>query len=118
MKRIFALLLFLFAVNFVYSQQEIIRQPGRGLPGARQGQQVPQKDTSGFKQRDDLADSITISYRYLDAIRRYTLDSSVNDIDRYFPVPASYQYLGNNGSAAFPLIFTPNTKPGFDPGFH
>ncbi|MBC7867953.1 MAG: hypothetical protein H7X88_10520, partial [Gloeobacteraceae cyanobacterium ES-bin-316] len=63
-------------------------------------------------------DSITISYRYLDALRRYTLDSSVNDFDKYFPVPSRYQYLGNNGAASYPLIFTPFTKAGWDAGFH
>ncbi|HNG63678.1 MAG TPA: hypothetical protein PLK54_07980, partial [Ferruginibacter sp.] len=35
-----------------------------------------------------------------------------------FPVPASWQYLGNNGAAAYPLIYTPNLKPGWDAGFH
>ncbi|HSN60524.1 MAG TPA: putative porin, partial [Ferruginibacter sp.] len=30
----------------------------------------------------------------------------------------SYQYLGNNGAAAFPLIFTPFAKAGWDAGFH
>ena len=77
-------------------------------------------DTSkkGFEQRNDLADSITISYRYMDALRRYTIDSSVNDFDNYFPVPSNYMYLGNNGAAATPLIFTPFTKAGWDAGFH
>ncbi|RYF86275.1 MAG: hypothetical protein EOO03_12040 [Chitinophagaceae bacterium] len=50
-----------------------------------------QKDTTGFQQRDDLKDSITISYRYLDALKRYSLDSSVNDFDKYYPVPTHYQ---------------------------
>ena len=75
-------------------------------------------DTLGFEHRDDLADSITISFRYLDSVRRYPIDSSVNDFDKYYSVPSSYQYLGNNGQAAFPLIFKPFIKPGWDPGFH
>ncbi|MEJ7611074.1 MAG: putative porin [Ferruginibacter sp.] len=75
-------------------------------------------DTLGFEHRDDLADSIAISFRYLDSVRRNPIDSSINDFDKYFPVPSSYQYLGNNGNAAFPLIFKPYTKPGFDAGFH
>ena len=97
MKKIFFSILFLTTVGLVYGQREIIKQPG--TPTTRQNQQGAQKDSSGFQQRDDLKDSITISYRYMDAIRRYTIDSSVNDIDRYFPVPTSYQYLGNNGAA-------------------
>lgn len=75
-------------------------------------------DTLGFEHRDDLADSISISYRYTDSVRRNTIDSSVNDFDKYFPIPSSYQYLGNNGAAAFPLIFKPFAKAGWDPGFH
>ena len=75
-------------------------------------------DTLGFEHRDDLADSITISYRYLDSVKRHPIDSSVNDFDKYFPVPSTYQNLGNNGTAAFPLIFKPFSRPGWDPGFH
>ena len=75
-------------------------------------------DTLGFERRDDLADSITISFRYLDSLKRQPLDSSINDFDKYYTVPTSYQYLGNNGAAAFPLIFKPFTKAGWDAGFH
>ena len=75
-------------------------------------------DTLGFEHRDDLKDSITISYRFLDSVKRYPIDSSVNDFDKYYSVPTSYQYLGNNGQAAFPLIFKPFNKAGWDAGFH
>lgn len=86
------------------------------LPG--QQNERARKDTFGFEHRNDLKDSITISYRYLDSTRRNTLDSSVNDFDKFYSVPTAWQYLGNNGAAAFPLIFQPYTKAGFDPGFH
>ena len=75
-------------------------------------------DTLGFEHRDDLRDSIAISFRFLDSVRRNPIDSTVNDFDKYFSVPSAYQYLGNNGAAAFPLIFKPFAKPGFDAGFH
>ena len=75
-------------------------------------------DTLGFKHRDDLADSITISFRYLDSSRNNRIDSSLNDFSRYFSVPAHYVTLGNNGSAAFPVLFTPILKAGWDAGFH
>lgn len=78
----------------------------------------PRKDTLGFEHRDDSKDSISISYRYLDSVRRNSIDSSVNDFDRYFSVPSSYQYLGNNGAAAVALIFQPFNKAGWDAGFH
>ena len=75
-------------------------------------------DTLGFERRDDLADSISLSYRFMDSLRRYALDSSVNDFDKYYAVPSSYQYLGNNGAAAFSLIYKPFIKAGWDEGFH
>lgn len=119
MKKIFFSILFLVAGVFVYGQADVLNRIGKvGGRSGGQGQNTAKKDSSGFEQRDDAKDSITISYRFLDAIRRYTLDSSVNNIDKYFPVPAAYQYLGNNGAAAFPLIFAPNTKAGWDAGFH
>ncbi|MEO7801828.1 MAG: putative porin, partial [Ginsengibacter sp.] len=73
---------------------------------------------SGFERRDDLADSITISYRYLDSLKTSRLDSSLNDFNRYFSIPAQHITLGNNGSAAYPLLFTPQLKAGWDAGFH
>lgn len=85
---------------------------------AAQKNGAPRKDSLGFEHRDDAKDSINITYRYLDSTRRNTLDSSINDFDNYFPVPSFWQYLGNNGAAAFPLIFQPYTKAGWDAGFH
>ena len=81
-------------------------------------QQQPSKDTtkkpstrakrdSGFQHRNPLEDSITISYRYLDSLKINKLDSSLNDFNKYFSVPADYVTLGNNGSAAYPVMFTP-----------
>lgn len=85
------------------------------LPGNR-GQNA--SDTLGFQHRDDLADSITISYRYLDSLNKNSLDSSLNDFGKYYTVPTGYLNLGNNGSAAFPILYTPLFHTGFDPGFH
>ncbi len=122
MKKFVFLLVVLCIGQHVLAQVEpnLRRRPpilGGNNPGNRPNTSAT-KDSSGFKQRDDLKDSITISYRYLDALKRYGLDSSVNDFDKYYPVPTNYQYLGNNGAAAFPLIFTPFAKAGWDAGFH
>ena len=91
-------------------------------PSARNPNQRPpnpkDNDTLKLQQRDDLKDSITISFRYLDSTRRAYIDSSINDFDTYFSLPSHYTNLGNNGAAAFPLIFDPRHQPGFDPGFH
>jgi len=113
---------FLLSLIFTISFGQIRRVTELGSAvnsGIRNGGQQP-GDTSqpGFQQRDDLKDSITISYRYMNDLKRYSIDSTVNDFDTYFPVPANYMYLGNNGAAAYPLIYTPFTKAGFDAGFH
>ncbi|MEP6676449.1 MAG: putative porin [Ferruginibacter sp.] len=73
-------------------------------------------DSIGFEHR--VPDTINISYKYLDSVRNNTIDSSVNDFDKYFSVPSSWQVLGNNGAAAYPLIYSPNSKAGWDAGFH
>lgn len=79
---------------------------------------APTKDTIPFERRDDAKDAITVVFNYLDSTNKQTLDSSVNNFDTYYSTPLSYQHLGNNGAAAYSLIFKPNNKPGWDPGFH
>ena len=98
------------------SYAQIPRLPG-GLPNFSGGQSQT-KDTIGFEHRNDLADSITISYRYLDSLKIDHLDSSIDDYGKVFTVPADYVTLGNNGNAAFPVLFTPILKAGWDAGFH
>ena len=104
-------------VQFAEAQRPgVIRRPGSSLPNSRG--QSQKSDTLGFQHRDDLADSITISYRYLDSIKSTTLDSSLNDFNRFYTVPSYYVTLGNNGTAAFPVLFSPILKAGWDAGFH
>lgn len=62
--------------------------------------------------------SITIHYRLLDDLVDRKLDSSIDDFTRYLPLPAQDVYLGNLGTPAHSLIFSPNMHPGFDAGFH
>ncbi len=76
------------------------------------------KDTLGFEHRNDAKDSISLIYRFLNSLKINSLDSSIEDFDRYYSVPLTYQYLGNNGAAAFSLIYQPEEKAGWDPGFH
>ncbi len=109
------IVILVLCAHFSYAQ--IPRLPGgfsRITGGASQGK----TDTIGFQHRNDLADSITISYRYLESLRSNSLDSSINDFGEVFSVPANYVTLGNNGNAAFPILFTPLLKPGWDAGFH
>ncbi len=107
-------------------QAAVAQLPKVNLPkvGGKTGQN--KSDTSksdkdnalGFEHRDDKKDSITIFYKFLDSVRINRLDSSINDFDKYFSVPSTYQYLGNHGAAAYSLVYQPNLKPGWDAGFH
>ncbi len=128
--KIFLVLILLFCQVAGYSQDDVPggrpdpRRPASsrvntpGMPNVQGAVINNSRDSSGFQHRDDLADSIRISYRYLDSTRRNTLDSTINDFDSYYPLPSSWQNLGNNGAAAFPLIFQPFLKIGWDAGFH
>ena len=115
MKKINFFTCFMLCLQIVCAQG-IPRNTPRGTVSG--GQQKSRKDTIGFEHRDDAKDSINISFRYLDSTSRSRLDSSINDFDKYYSVPSTYQYLGNNGAAAVQLIFSPNMKPGWDAGFH
>ena len=63
-------------------------------------------------------DTITINFRYLDSSRLQKLDSSVLDFSRKIPRPNTWINLGNLGTAARNLIFTPRMQSGWDPGLH
>ncbi|MBS1918390.1 MAG: hypothetical protein JST87_19145 [Bacteroidetes bacterium] len=75
------------------------------------------KDTL-LQHRTNAEDSITIHFRYLDSSRLQQLDSSVFDFYKKIPVPWNYIDLGNFGTAAKNLIFSPNMKSGWDEGLH
>jgi hypothetical protein len=70
-----------------------------------------------LKKRDRNADSITISYRFMNDTKRYFLDSSIIDYIR-FPVQPQHIVLGNTGAASKPILYTPFFKAGFDQGRH
>ena len=76
----------------------------------------------GGKGSDTLAhrkaDTITIHYRYLDTSSLNKLDSDILDFGTKIPRPDTYINLGNLGTPARSLIFTPHLQSGFDPGFH
>lgn len=120
-------MLVFFAICFLSSHAQI-RPPGRILdklgdpstrsPNSGRSQSNGKDSTEGFKHRDDLADSITISFRFLDSLVSDKLDSSINDYGKIFTVPSDYVTLGNNGSPAFPILFTPRMESGWDAGFH
>lgn len=64
------------------------------------------------------ADTITINFRFLDSSRLQHMDSSIYDLGRKIPRPSTWINLGNLGSAARNLVFTPRMRSGWDPGWH
>ena len=112
-KKISVLFLLLFCIHSSYAQFPT-RLPSFG--GGNTG--GSKSDTIGFEHRDDLKDSITISYRHLNSLTKEYLDSSINDFGKVYTVPDAYITLGNNGNAAYPVLFTPLLKAGWDAGFH
>jgi len=64
------------------------------------------------------ADTITINFRYLDSSRLQKQDSSIFDFSRRVPPPPTYINLGNNGTPARDLVFSPRMKSGWDLGWH
>jgi len=114
MKKIVGSILCLMLLFTASAQEQLLNKVSGFKGSVSKGGQ----DTIGFEHRNDLKDSISITYKYLDSTNRHTIDSSVNDFDKYYSVPSSFQYLGNNGAAAFSLIFQPYAKAGWDAGFH
>ena len=113
-------------VQLVAGQSDDRPQLRGGRPGAgavsydRQGR--PIRNSAGkndsLQTRNSLADSITIFYKLFDSTKLRTLDSSINDFSRYFPLPYSVRSLGNLGTATQSLLFNPYMKAGFNAGFH
>ena len=115
-----------FIVALASAQSDDRPQLRGGRPGAgavsydRQGR--PIKNSAGkndsLQTRNSLADSITIFYKHFDSTKLRTLDSSINDFSRYFPLPYTVRSLGNLGTATQSLLFNPYMKAGFNAGFH
>ena len=116
-KKIGFLFLLLFTIEFSYAQLPRMRS-GNPLQGLSNMGNKSGSDTIGFEHRNDLKDSITISFHHLNSLTKEYLDSSINDFGKYYTVPDGYVTLGNNGNAAYPVLFTPILKAGWDAGFH
>lgn len=111
-------------VAFNASGQERIKRdatvPVSGME-THPGSNIPPRKKTGdttLRHRDGSEDSITIYYRYLDSNKLHLLDTTLNDIDIYFPLPYTSYHLGNLGNAANSYLFNPIMKPSFDAGFH
>lgn len=71
-----------------------------------------------LERRNKFDDSVTVRFRYLDSTRTYQLDSSINDFTTRYPIPATHIFLGNTGTATRSILFSPQLRAGWDPGFH
>lgn len=109
----------LFASLPSFAQRDILRQGGSRI--RQMGSSFNSSSGGGgdsLRRRDKNEDSITIRFRYLDSTRMLMMDTTINDFSKRWPIPAEYITLGNTGTAARSLLFSPSFQPGFDPGFH
>ncbi len=107
------ILLLLFCSSHVLAQIPI-----RGMPRIGGGGRGGGGDSLKFEKRDFNADTISVQFRYLDTAKYFLLDSSISDFYRRTHLKPEYIYLGNNGNAVRPFLFSPLMKPGWDAGFH
>jgi hypothetical protein len=97
---------------------------GRGinnLPGAVGGRFSGAFSGAGsdsLQHRDKFEDSITIYYQLPFSVQRNKMDSTINDFNRRFPIPAHHVFLGNVGTATRSIFFEPNMRSGWDHGMH
>ncbi|MEN9548522.1 MAG: hypothetical protein RIR12_1113 [Bacteroidota bacterium] len=114
----FALLCLVFAYTHGLSQDDRMRgiKNRFGQMGRSMGNNAGTNDS--LKHRNKFEDSITLTFRLLDSTHPFTLDTSIADFTRRFPIPATHIFLGNTGTAARSLLFSPTLQAGFDAGFH
>ncbi len=75
-------------------------------------------DSLQFEKRKFSDDSVNVRFRYLDTARFSGFDSTIDDYFKRVPLKADLIYLGNNGTATRPILFSPLRGPGWDAGFH
>lgn len=110
----FVVIVLLTGLSYQAGAQEDIFRRAQGMGGRFGGG----GGGDSIAHRTGLEDSITIRFRYLDTSRMRTFDSALFDFTKVYPVPWDYVTLGNFGTAARPLVFSPLMKAGWDPGFH
>ncbi|MEY3208588.1 MAG: hypothetical protein RL064_619, partial [Bacteroidota bacterium] len=76
------------------------------------------KGTDSLQKRDQLADSITLYFKYYNTNELRKLDTSINDFYIHYPIPYTTYNLGNLGNASKSYLFNPITQAGWDAGFH
>jgi hypothetical protein len=108
--------LFILICCLLAGVQCVQAQIGQRFGNMGGGGSSTQKDTGSHAHE---LDTITITYRRFGEPTDYKLDSSLADFTAsYLRIPANYVFMGNNGSPARNILFTPLMKPGFDAGYH
>src|ERR1700722_237091 len=102
------LMILLFWGSGILAQQSPLSRFGGGGGGAKGA------DTLAHRKQD----TITIHFRYLDSSRFNGLDSDILDFGTKIPRPDTWINLGNIGTPARNLAFSPRMQSSFDPGFH
>jgi hypothetical protein len=101
-------------VHTTKAQDDLLRK----AQGRFSGMSMGQGGSDSIGHRTGLEDSITIRFRFLDTSRLRDFDSSLYDFSQRIPLPWYHINLGNFGTASRSLLFTPETKAGWDHGFH
>lgn len=114
--KIFFPVLFCLAAFDAQAQGGLIK--GIGNRVGQVGRSGQGSGSDSLRQRNKFEDTLTLRIFYLDSTMPQKLDSSINDFTKKYPIPATYVYLGNTGVAARSILFAPQLKAGFDPGFH
>lgn len=114
--KIFFSILFCLVIINAQAQGGLIKGIGNRVGQMGGGGQGGGSDS--VKHRDKYEDTLTVRVFHLDSTTSHKLDSSINDFTKKYPIPATYIYLGNTGVAARSILFAPQLKAGWDPGFH
>ena len=110
------------------AQEPVIRLP-RGIPRTNPTENPNQNrgtnpnirggdSLNSVQRRDYSDDSLNVKLYFLNAVRPTTFDTAISDYTLRFPIPSTYIYLGNTGSATRSFLFSIPARSGWDPGFH
>jgi hypothetical protein len=102
------------------TSQPPVTSPNPVTPSMNDPNLRGKRDTlqSNVERRDYSDDSLQVKVYYFSAVQPVSFDTSIGDYTTRFPVPATHIYLGNDGSATRSILFSPQVRTGWDPGFH
>ncbi|MFL5811150.1 MAG: putative porin, partial [Flavisolibacter sp.] len=118
--KILILLILVFTCMHSHAQNpgNILKGIGNRIPQGGSGGGRPGGGSDSVIARNRFEDSVTVTVFFLDSSRGTRLDTSIDDFTKRFPIPATHVYLGNNGTATRSILFAPQLRAGWDPGFH